>query len=223
MGELRWRAPQDIESHNDYVNSSVLDATTEGPSCVQSSPPFILEDTSSPWTGGSEDCLLLDVLVPAEPATAGLPVMVQIHGGGKLGFFFSTYCWTDKPILGYTEGNSELVPGNALVFQSRGNLIYVSIQYRLGPYGFLGGAEVTENGDANAGLLDQRAALHWVQRHISAFGGDPDKVTIIGGSAGGGSVIDQLIMYGGEYNPPFWAAIAGKLYDHYPELLRVAY
>jgi carboxylesterase type B len=110
-------------------------------------------------------------------------------------------------------GSSESVaPGNALVFQSNGNLIYVSIQYRLGAYGFLGGAELTENGVANAGLLDQRAALGWVQRHISAFGGDPSKVTIIGGSAGGGSVMDQMILYGGVNNPPFRAVIAGLLF-----------
>lgn len=69
-------------------------------------------------------------------------------------------------------------------------MIYVSIQYRLGAYGFLAGAEVTENGDRNVGLLDQRAALMWLQRHIRKFGGDPSKVSIIGGSAGGGSVMN---------------------------------
>ncbi|KAK4503862.1 hypothetical protein PRZ48_004777 [Zasmidium cellare] len=99
-------------------------------------------------------------------------------------------------------------PGNALVYQSRGNLIYVTIQYRLGAYGFLGGSDVLVNGASNAGLLDQRAALMWVQRHISKFGGDPSKVTIIGGSAGGGSVVNQLMLYGGALNPPFRAAIA---------------
>jgi carboxylesterase type B len=117
-------------------------------------------------------------------------------------------------LAGYTLGSSETVaPGNALVYQSQGSLIYVSIQYRLGAYGFLGGAEVTENGVANAGLLDQRAALLWVQRHISQFGGDPSKVTIIGGSAGGGSVTDQMILYGGVNNPPFRAVIAGSFHS----------
>lgn len=95
------------------------------------------------------------------------------------------------------------------MYQAKGGLIYVSIQYRLGAYGFLGSAEVTENGAANAGLLDQRAALGWVQRHISKFGGDPSKVTIIGGSAGGGSVMDQMILYGGVSNPPFRAVLSG--------------
>lgn len=98
-----------------------------------------------------------------------------------------------------------------MVNQSNGNMIYVTIQYRLGPLGFLSSAEVKENGVANAGLLDQRAALDWVQRHIDKFGGDPDKVTIIGGSAGGGSVTAQMIMYGGVADPPFRAVISGEL------------
>lgn len=89
-------------------------------------------------------------------------------------------------------------------------MIWVSIQYRLGVYGFLGGAEVTENGARNVGLLDQHAGLMWVQRHIDKFGGDASKVTIIGGSAGGGSVMNQMILYGGVSNPPFRAVMAGS-------------
>ncbi|KAJ5815254.1 hypothetical protein N7474_007031 [Penicillium riverlandense] len=130
--------------------------------------------------------------------------MVQIHGGG------------------YTLGDSETAPGNALVYQSRGSLIYVAIQYRLGAYGFLGGPEVAAEGAPNVGLLDQRAALAWVQRHISKFGGDPAKVTIIGGSAGGGSVMNQMILYGGASSPPFRAAIAEYPWwqqHHSPSLL----
>ena len=66
----------------------------------------------------------------------------------------------------------------------KGNMIYVSMQYRLGLFGFLSGAQIAQDGVLNAGLLDQRAALDWVQRNIAAFGGDPSKVTIWGGSAG---------------------------------------
>ncbi|KAK4950569.1 hypothetical protein LTR28_007005, partial [Elasticomyces elasticus] len=110
---------------------------------------------------GDEDCLLLDVSVPRIPASSNLPVMVQIHGGG------------------YTQGSSSSYPGYSLVNQSAGGLIYVAIQYRLSAFGFLSSTEIRENGVANAGLLDQRAALAWVQRNIRSFGGDPSKVTII--------------------------------------------
>ena len=74
--------------------------------------------------------------------------------------------------------------------------------------GFLSSDDIKKNGTANAGLLDQRAALLWVQRHISKFGGDPDKVTIHGESAGASSLLNQMILYGGEANPPFRAGIA---------------
>lgn len=130
--------------------------------------------------------------MPQNPTSSRLPVIVQIHGGG------------------YAGGNSETYPGYALVNQSAGNLIYVSIQYRLGVFGFLSSSEVRNDGVANAGLLDQRAALMWVQRNVRAFGGDPSKVTIMGGSAGGGSVLNQMILYGGETNPPFRAVISER-------------
>ena len=165
----------DIESHSSPHLSEVIDATKRGPQCVQGSPCW--RQTIEPT--GSEDCLPLDVLVPKAPISAILPVLVQIHGGG------------------YDQGNSSRSPGYLLVNQSAGSLIYVAIQYRLAASGFLGSSEVRENGAANAGLLDQRAALGWVQRKIRSFGGDPAKVAIIGGSAGGGSVTDQIIMYGG--------------------------
>ncbi|KAL2821669.1 Alpha/Beta hydrolase protein [Aspergillus granulosus] len=191
-GELRFRAPQDIEVKNNYSTSQPMDATTVPPACVQGNPAWLpMSLAASGQATGQEDCLVLNVLAPAgaDPSSE-LPVMVQIHGGG------------------YTLGNTQAAPGNALVYQSNGGLIYVAIQYRLGAYGFLGGPEVLENGDANVGLLDQRAALLWVQRHIRTFGGDPSKVTIIGGSAGGGSVSDQMILYGGVPNPPFRGVIA---------------
>lgn len=77
----------------------------------------------------------------------------------------------------------------------------------MGAFGFLSSPEVRENGVANTGLLDQRAAIEWTQRHIAAFGGDPAKITIWGGSAGGGSVMNQLILYGGQNPAPFRGAI----------------
>jgi len=99
------------------------------------------------------------------------------------------------------------VPGYALVNHSDNAFIFVSIQYRLGAYGFLYSDEIAADGGTNAGLLDQRLALDWVQRHAPSFGGDPAAITIYGGSAGGGSVTSQMIMYGGVENPPFRAAI----------------
>jgi carboxylesterase type B len=112
--------------------------------------------------------------------------------------------------VGYVGGDAALFPGDALVVHSKSSLIYVSIQYRLGLHGFLAGDDIKANGVWNAGLLDQRAALDWVQRNIAKFGGDPAKVTIVGGSAGGGSVSLQMILYGGVQDPPFRAAISGK-------------
>lgn len=83
VGELRWQAPQDIEYHNNYTLSP-LDATAPGPFCTKGLPAWFGAGGSF-GAGGIEDCLRLDVLVPAEPASTSLPVMVQIHGGGKLG------------------------------------------------------------------------------------------------------------------------------------------
>lgn len=83
------------------------------------------------------------------------------------------------------------------VAQHPGGIIGVSITYRLGLFGFLGSSSVAADGALNAGLFDQRAALEWVQRHISAFGGDPNNVSISGESAGGASVIMQLVAFGG--------------------------
>lgn len=171
IGELRWQPPQNIEAHNDYNRDEVIDAQTPSPSCVQGMPAWQIaaNETSSVPVPGQEDCLLLDVYVPEQPKSASLPVLVNIHGGG------------------YTEGNAAGNAWQALVDASGGEFIFVSTQYRLGAYGFLSSAEVRENGQPNAGLLDQRSALQWVQRNIRAFGGDPAQVTIIGGSAGGGS------------------------------------
>lgn len=171
VGQLRWQPPQNIEAHNDYTPSEVMNAEAPSPSCVQGTPAWQLEanQTGPVPVTGQEDCLLLDVYVPEKPTSTALPVLVNIHGGG------------------YTQGSAYGNAWQAMVNASGGSMIYVSTQYRLGAYGFLSSSEVRENGQANAGLLDQRSALDWVQRNIRSFGGDPSKVTIIGGSAGGGS------------------------------------
>jgi carboxylesterase type B len=141
---------------------------------------------------GSEDCLVLNVFVPGNVTVgAKLPVLSQIHGGG------------------YTEGDGALGSLYGLMRHSDDEFVWVSIQYRLGAYGFMGGERYLEDGGVqNVGLLDQRFALEWMQKHIRAFGGDRKKLTILGGSVGGGSVTAMMIWEGGVENPPFRAAIA---------------
>ena len=85
-----------------------------------------------------------------------------------------------------------------LVNQSNPKIVAVSVTYRLNLLGFLAGEAVRADGDLNAGLLDQRVAIEWVQRHIEKFGGDPDNITIDGESAGAGSVVMHIVSYGGQ-------------------------
>ncbi|KAG0650086.1 Carboxylesterase patB [Hyphodiscus hymeniophilus] len=149
----------------------------------------------------SEDCLFLDLMVPKtifDKAGRGpaAPVMVWIHGGG------------------YTLGSKTLYSPSAtgLIRASQSNgkegVIWVGLNYRLGIFGFLSGPTFQASGTANAGLHDQRFALEWVQQNIHKFGGDPNQVTLIGESAGGGSTMHQITAYGGlKGKVPFQQAI----------------
>ena len=169
-GELRWRKPRPIEAIMTDPNT-VIDGTYIGPSCWNMAPGWMANlnlTVPAGANGSSEDCLLLDVFTPINPVSAHLPVLVEIHGGG------------------YTQGSAQSLRPDSMMWRANGSFIWVSLQYRLGMFGFMAGRDIYDNGDLNAGLLDQRAALEWVQRHIWAFGGDPAKVTITGGSAGGG-------------------------------------
>lgn len=159
---LRWRPPVPIDEDG-YYHGETLAAVQYGPACYQGVPAWSpgSPDQYAPY-GQSEACLLLDILVPMNPISTKLPVVVQFPGGG------------------YVHGASTSFPGDAMVNRAAGSLIYVQTQYRLGAFGFLSGKEVAENGVLNAGLLDQRAALMWVQMYIEKFGGDPSKVTIMG-------------------------------------------
>ncbi|ORY04765.1 Alpha/Beta hydrolase protein [Clohesyomyces aquaticus] len=191
IGDLRWKAPVPVVEAKSY-SGAVINGTMPGLSCFQGTPYW--KTSSSPTiTPQSEDCLLLNVIQPGTAksnSSAKLPVVVSIHGGG------------------YTQGDATSYPPVAFINHANNEFIFVSVQYRLGAYGFLGSEEVTKHGSSNVGLLDQRLAIEWTHKHIAAFGGDPDKITIWGGSAGGGSVTHQMIMYGGVKNPPFSAAIA---------------
>ncbi|KAJ8082975.1 hypothetical protein PM082_008835 [Marasmius tenuissimus] len=130
-------------------------------------------------------------LAPAE----NLPVIVWIHGGGH--------------VLGSAFG----FHGADLISQSNGGVVVVTIQYRLGIFGFLAGNEVHADGALNAGLLDQNFALRWVNKHVSKFGGDPMRVTIWGESAGAGSVLQHVVAEDGQTSPQrFRGAIASSTF-----------
>jgi para-nitrobenzyl esterase len=120
-------------------------------------------------SGPSEDCLYLNLWMPANPASSKLPVMVWIYGGG------------------YQAGATSEPRQDGGNLSKRG-VVVVSMNYRLGIFGFFSHPELAKesghDSSGNYGLLDQLAALQWVKKNIAAFGGDPDNVTIFGESAG---------------------------------------
>ena len=148
-------------------------------------------------TNAGEDCLTINVQRPAGTnANAKLPVLFWIFGGG------------------FELGSTQMYDGTSLVAESVAQgkpIVFVAVNYRVGGFGFMPGKEILADGSANLGLLDQRLGLQWVADNIAAFGGDPDKVTIWGESAGAISVMDQMMLYDGDnsYNgkPLFRAGI----------------
>ncbi|RDX42817.1 alpha/beta-hydrolase [Lentinus brumalis] len=182
VGNLQLRLPRAIDSYHGTV-----DAASFGNQCIQQGgslpsnlPSDVLEATvpyfgrfaADPSVPQSEDCLNLNIIRPANiPADAQLPILFWIYGG-----FFAV-----------RSNTTPLHNGTAIVQRSihlGQPVIYVAVNYRVNVFGFLGGAEVEKAGIGNLGLQDQRTALHWVQKHISSFGGDPNKVMIWGESAG---------------------------------------
>ncbi len=170
VGDLRWREPQPVTPWN-----GIRMATRFSNSCVQR----VVEERK-PWTyefmahnAVSEDCLYLNVWTANASAPANRPVFVWIHGGG------------------YTEGSTAVPVYDGENLARRG-IVVVTINYRLGVFGFFAHPELTgesqHHSSGNYGMLDQVAALAWVQKNIAAFGGDPKRVTIAGQSAGAGSV-----------------------------------
>ena len=162
VGDLRWKAPQPVRPWD-----GVLTADKFAPASIQ---PAVA------WMGGrptSEDCLYLNVWTPAKSAKEKLPVMVWIYGGGfAFGGTAGADTWGDQI--------------------ARHGVILVSIAYRVGVLGFMAHPDLTAESEnkvsGNYGLLDQIAGLKWVQENISAFGGDPARVTVFGESAGAISV-----------------------------------
>lgn len=165
VGDLRWEPPQPPLSWQgtrqaDKFGSACLQTDVYGDIYFRDNPP-------------SEDCLTLDIWMPAQPASAKLPVIVWFYGGG------------------FVAGSASEPRYDGENLAKKG-VIIVSPNYRLGVFGFLSHPELSKESDhhasGNYGLLDQVAALHWVLRNIAAFGGDPQNITIAGESAGSLSV-----------------------------------
>ncbi|KAL0065742.1 hypothetical protein AAF712_007225 [Marasmius tenuissimus] len=185
VGDLRWRAPAIPPNV-----TGIQQADSWPPQCYQAGLP------GAEPSDTSEDCLFLNVYHPGDSAPAeNLPVIVWIHGGG------------------YVLGSALGFHGADLISQSNGGVVVVTIQYRLGVFGFLAGNEIHADGALNAGLLDQNFALRWVNKHISKFGGDPERVAIWGESAGAGSVLQHVIAEDGQTTPQlFRGAIASSTF-----------
>ncbi|KAH9240127.1 hypothetical protein K456DRAFT_1719459 [Colletotrichum gloeosporioides 23] len=181
VGDLRLR--QAVSLRKSFGN---LQADKFGPSCY-----FARDQGNS-----SEDCLTLNIWRPtnATSSSSQLPVLVWLYGGGL------TNGYAADPRF---EGTSI-----ARISQDIGKpVIFVSVNYRLGPFGFLNGKEMAELGLLNIGMLDQRRALSWIQENIASFGGDPKKVTLAGESAGAVSIYSHMMAYGGRDDGLFRGAI----------------
>ena len=174
VGALRWREPQAVDP---TMAGETYDATMFGPSCVQFPSPEV------PSSVMSEDCLYLNVYVPESVLdTAGgapSPVMEYIYGGS------------------FVSGSSSKQDINGLNLTSSSSAIVVTLNYRLGPFGFLASPPslAVDGSTGNYGLLDQRAAMAWVESNIAAFGGDKDAITLFGESAGAISVCYHLVWH----------------------------
>lgn len=169
VGVLRWKAPQPAENW-----TGIRIAKKYGPRAIQA-PVFGDMDFKS--DGISEDCLYLNVWTPAKRNTKDLPVLVYFYGGG-----FSA-----------GDGSEPRYNGEAM---SKKGIVVVTVNYRLGLFGFLAHPDLSEEtahkGSGNYGLMDQAASLRWVKDNIEAFGGNPAKITIAGESAGSISVSYQM-------------------------------
>nr|WKN40351.1 carboxylesterase family protein [Tunicatimonas sp. TK19036] len=169
VGELRWKAPQPLEPW-----AEVKETKKFGPSPVQTN---VFGDMRFRSNGVNEDCLYLNVWTPAKDKAEKLPVLVYFYGGGFVA----------------GDGSEPRYDGASM---AQKGMVAVTVNYRLNIFGFFAhpelSAETSYKGSGNYGLLDQHAALTWVKNNIAAFGGDPNKVTIAGESAGSISVSAQM-------------------------------
>jgi para-nitrobenzyl esterase len=186
VGDLRWRAPQPLANWE-----GVKQTTSFAPGPIQG---------ANPPSGKSEDCLYLNIWTPAKSVSERIPVLVWIYGGG----------------FGAGSTSERNYSGENL---AKKGVVLVSIAYRVGQLGFLAHPELSRenpnNVSGNWGLLDMIAGLQWIQKNIAAFGGDPNKVTIFGESAGGiavsmlcasplakGLFHGAISQSGGSFGPP---------------------
>lgn len=190
VGELRWKAPAPVEEW-----SGIRVCSTYESSCPQ--PESELQEVKKE----DEDCLYLNIWSPAKSPGEELPVMVFIHGGG-----FNT-----------GSGSQDLYNGVNLAEKG---VIVVTLNYRLGPLGYLChpllSEESPEGVSGNYGMLDQIAAFKWVQENIGSFGGDPEKVTAFGESAGALSVINLMVSPLAEGLFQRAVSESGSFYDGFP-------
>ncbi|MFL6415812.1 MAG: carboxylesterase/lipase family protein [Bryobacteraceae bacterium] len=169
VGNLRWQSPQPVSGWE-----GVRKATAFGPRCMQAP---IYADMVFRDSGASEDCLYLNVWTPATSASANLPVMIWIYGGG------------------FAAGASSEPRQDGSKLAEKG-VVVVSMNYRLGVFGFFAHPDLrkesSQHSSGNYGLMDQASAIDWVHKNVAAFGGDPNNVTIFGESAGSISVSAQM-------------------------------
>ncbi|UPK89512.1 hypothetical protein LCI18_000447 [Fusarium solani-melongenae] len=190
VADLRLRPPQSLNSSWHGARNAI----EYGDACVGYG-----DDTELVADGHvSEDCLTLNIIRPAgTAASTSLPVLVWVYGGG----FFSGASRDQRYNLTFIVEHSVRMGKPVMA---------VSMNYRLAGYGFLYSDEIAKAGLANLGLRDQRMALHWIQENIAGFGGNPDKVTIWGESAGGVSVGHQLRAFNGRDDKLFHRAMANS-------------
>jgi para-nitrobenzyl esterase len=173
VGDLRWKAPREILKKNKLLVPKINNFCIQKPSGMGGS-----EFDGDEFFSGSEDCLYLDIKSPKSKSNNLLPVMFWIHGGGNTSGLKDTYDFSK--------------------IARKHNVVVVTINYRLGPFGWFTHPSIQPLQDgndksSNFGTLDIIAALEWVRSNISLFGGDPNNVTIFGESAGGHNVLSLLV------------------------------
>ena len=196
VGDLRWHEPLPAQSWTD-----IREANTFGAPCAQ---PILGDWNKHDSQTSKEDCLFLNVITPAWPAKTLLPVMFWIHGGANAGGTASSLLYKDGTLVQH-------------------GVILVTVNYRLGIFGFLAHPELTResshHASGNYGLMDQIAALRWVSDNIAKFGGDPTNITIFGQSAGAQDT--SLLMTSALSKDLFQRAIAQSGSSFNPPLPRL--